>query len=482
MLYREYRSFLYENALTIAEHQVPLNSIAGINTENSTASSTPQSWSVVEGDNGDELVQSSLATNVRLMFGQTSWTNYEFTCQALKNGGSEGFLLFFRANGNRLYLVNFGGWSNTQHAVQKGYDDGSWVIFESQAVGGSVNSDVWYDVRVRCEGNHFQCWLGGTKIFDFTDGLAYLSGQVGLGTWATQSRYRNIQVKTLGGTVLYSGMPTRTSNTMVVRARACKEGYIPSPTATNTYFVDSDIANRYTMPVVSIAAQEPDFFGYEQGIYVAGKNRDDINVPNYTLEGDLWERPLNVTFFEPDGTVGFSQDAGHRIHVGWTRNLAQKTLRLYARGGYGESYFTYPVFPGLPVEQFKRMLLRNSGNDWGSTMFRDAMMQRLVEHLPLDTQAYRPAVLYLNGEYWGINNLQERYDKYYLEQKYGVDPEAVDILEYLPNTQHLVKDGDSAHFDETLSYIEANGLSAPDQYDYIKTRVVVYNFINYKFS
>lgn len=482
MLYRDYRSFLYENAMTIAAHPVPLDGIAGINTENSASPGTPSSWSVVEGDAGSELVQSSLATNIRLMFGDASWTNYEFTCQALKNAGSEGFLFFFRADGNRFYLLNFGGWNNAQHAVQKGYDDGNWSIFGSQAVGGSVSSNQWYDIRVRCEGNRFQCWLGATKVFDFTDESAYLSGGVGLGTWSTQSRYRNIAVKSLDGTVLYSGMPTRTSNARLVRARACKAGYIPSPTVTQTYFVDPGIASRYTIPVVSLAAEEPDFFGYEQGIYVAGKNRDDSGVPNYILQGNAWERPLNITLFEPDGTVGFSQDAGVRTHGGWTRNMAQKALRFYARGGYGESYFTYPVFPGKPVAQFKRLLLRNSGNDWGVTMFRDAMMQRLVEHLPLDTQAYRPAVMYLNGEYWGINNLRERFDKYYLEQKYGVDPEAVDILEYLPNAQHQVKEGSASHFDETLSYIQTHGLAAPADYAYIQTRVDTDNFILYNVS
>ena len=477
MLYRDTRSFLYTNPLAIAQRQVPLNSIAGINTENSSAPSTPVSWSI----ENNELVQSSLGTNVRLMFGDASWTNYEFTCQALKNSGSEGFLIFFRADGNRYYFANFGGWNNTLHGIEKGRDDGTWFTFINR-VSGSVNSDQWYNIRVRCEGNRIQCWLNDTRVFNFTDAAPYLSGGVGLGTWSTRSRYRNIEVKALDGTVLYSGMPTRTSDTMMVRARAHKTGYIPSEIATQTYFIETNPAGRHTLPVVSLAAAEPDLFGYEKGIYVAGINRDTSGTPNYMLTGVAWERPLHMTFFEPDGTVAFAQDAGVRIHGGWTRNFPQKALRLYARGGYGESEFDYPVFPGHSTELFKRLLLRNSGNDWDRTMFRDAMMQRLVEHLPLDTQAYRPAVMYLNGEYWGINNLRERFDKHYLERKYGVDSDAVDILEYLPGTRHMVKEGNAVHFDETLSYIQTHGLADPIRYAYIQTRIDTDNFADYNVS
>ena len=59
--------------------------------------------------------------------------------------------------------------------------------------------------------------------------------------------------------------------------------------------------------------------------------------------------------------------------------------------------FEYEFFPGLhdavegePITDFKTLLLRNSGNDWDYNMFADAMIQTLVSHTNLDTQAYRP--------------------------------------------------------------------------------------------
>jgi hypothetical protein len=142
---------------------------------------------------------------------------------------------------------------------------------------------------------------------------------------------------------------------------------------------------------------------------------------------ESWERPIHTAFYGTDGEQWFSQNAGVRIHGGATRALAQKTLRLYARGDYGDGSFSHPIFEDEPHKSYKRLLLRNSGNDWNLTLFRDALSQGVSRHMLCDTMAYRPAVMFLNGEYWGIHNIRERYDKYYLENTYDVDPDNLDL-------------------------------------------------------
>jgi alpha-N-arabinofuranosidase len=157
---------------------------------------------------GNELVQSSLNTDVRLLFGNTNWQNYEYTLQAKKTGGSEGFLIIFRANGDNFYWCNLGGWSNVKHALEKSVTGPSRSIVGPQ-VTGSIATDHWYNIRIRCEGGHYQVWLDGSKIIDWTDTSSpHLSGQVGIGTWATTARFRNIAVTEVGsGTILYNGLP-----------------------------------------------------------------------------------------------------------------------------------------------------------------------------------------------------------------------------------------------------------------------------------
>ncbi len=164
-------------------------------------------WSV----EGNELVQSSLSTDVHMEFGDPAWTDYELTLEAQKDGGSEGFLIIFRADDeNNFYWLNLGGWNNTQHAIEKEVNGGRSLV--SSQIPGTINTpppDTWYTIRIRCEGNRFQCWLDGGLIFDITDTSSpFLSGAVGVGTWSTQARFRNIEVKDLSGTTLYSGLPT----------------------------------------------------------------------------------------------------------------------------------------------------------------------------------------------------------------------------------------------------------------------------------
>ncbi len=162
---------------------------------------------------GSDLVQSSLATDVHLDFGDLGWSDYEITLEARKDGGNEAFLILFRApDSDNFYWCNLGGWGNTQHAIEKEVNGGRSVV--SPVVSGSLSTGVWYEIRIRCEGNRFQVWLDGDPIFDYTDTNGpYLSGRIGLGTWSTQARYRNIQVTEIpSSTVLFSGLPALPGN------------------------------------------------------------------------------------------------------------------------------------------------------------------------------------------------------------------------------------------------------------------------------
>ena len=275
----------------------------------------------------------------------------------------------------------------------------------------------------------------------------------------------------------------------VVRARTFREGNRPSPTVTHTYFVDHRGNDRYHLPVVSIATDSVHLFDYETGIYVPGrfydlggpeddKKKDEPHLfGNYVQRGIEWERPASFELFEDTGERALAQDIGIRIHGGRSRSIPLKSLRLYARSEYGESRFNYPIFPDLPYRDYNRLLLRNSGQDFfgRSTMFRDGFMQTLVSGLNFDTQAYRPAIVFINGEYWGIMNFRERYDEDYLARTWGVDPDNVDMLTW--NME--VKAGDSLHYSAMLDYIRDNDPADRSVYEHIQTLMDVDNYLDY---
>jgi alpha-N-arabinofuranosidase len=161
----------------------------------------------------DKIAQESMGTNVRLTFGDPSWRDYEYTLEAQKTGGQEGFLILFRIrNEEDFYWCNLGGWGNVRHSIERGNKGrGRWGTV-GPSVQGRIERDKWYKIRIRCEGPKFDIWFDENKVIDFTDGQdAHLAGCVGIGTWATQAVFRNIKVKSLDGKILYESIPDNLS-------------------------------------------------------------------------------------------------------------------------------------------------------------------------------------------------------------------------------------------------------------------------------
>lgn len=277
----------------------------------------------------------------------------------------------------------------------------------------------------------------------------------------------------------------------VVKARAFKEGFLPSQVVTHTFFIEPDGQNPFVLPVISLSVQENRFFDYEEGIYVAGKtfdlwreanpNQDAYphSPANYRNTGDEWEVPAYFEFFETNQTNPvLSQGVGVRIHGGATRAAPVKPLRVYAAQRYGTPTLNHQFFEELHHSEFKRILLRNSGNDAIFTYLRDVAIHRIVSPLIMDKMESRPSLLFLNGEFWGIYNMRERYDKYYLQRNYGVDAENLDLLELWG----LPEEGDPLHYQQMLNYLEENDLSLSSNYEYINTLMDVQNYIDYQIA
>jgi hypothetical protein len=262
----------------------------------------------------------------------------------------------------------------------------------------------------------------------------------------------------------------------VVRARAFRTDALPSETVTRSYCTDPRGRGRYGLPVVSLATDRANFFDPDRGIYVCG------NAPgcNYAQAGDAWERPLHVEFFETNGAVAFSQESGVRMHGNTSFGFPIKALRLHPLNQKGGEPFRYRIFPDLPITEFNRLLLRPSGHDHYLTMMRDGLMQGLVRELGLDVQGYRPAIVFLNGEYWGLHNLQEAYENdYFANHHPGVDANAVDYLEgYAPGAYAYY--GDSSRFDALIAFAQTNDLRQAAKMDYVKSLIEVDNYRDYK--
>ena len=266
---------------------------------------------------------------------------------------------------------------------------------------------------------------------------------------------------------------------VVIRAQAFEEGAWPSPMTTGTYLA----TQPSSLATISLVSEPANFWDNDTGIYVLGDTYEN-DVPFFGANfWEDWERPLHVEFWEPDGTPGFDLDCGVKIHGGWSRSNPQKSLRLMMRAGYGQRALEYPVFEEPGIDVFRRLILRNSGNDWhgcserGCTRgshLRDAVMHRIADGIDLERLRARPVMTYLNGEFWGIYNIRERSDRQLLETRYGYD--AVDVLEFAGG----VVDGDDEHYQELLEIWRTQDMRDPQTYARVEARVDTDNFAAYQ--
>ena len=235
-----------------------------------------------------------------------------------------------------------------------------------------------------------------------------------------QIRYTIDSSQPTVGSTLYTQPFLVEQTTVVKSALFDRQGKRMSAVTTHDFYVDAD----HQLPIVSIITDPKNLWDPETGIYVLGNNE------NFEQTGREWQRPAVFRFYETDKSLEVDQEIGIRIHGGGSRELPQKTFRLYASHNDNQGLFEHNFFPESEITKFKTLLLRPSATDWEASFMRDVLIHRIARNSSdIDTQADRPAAVYLNGRYWGLYYLRERYDQEYFHQKYHLDPRKLSILE-----------------------------------------------------
>jgi len=197
------------------------------------------------------------------------------------------------------------------------------------------------------------------------------------------------------------------------------------PVATGLFLV----GERAGLPVVSLSVDSAAMFDSTTGLYMEGPNAS-IEDPHYGA--NYWqdtELPAHVEFFEKDGTRGFSEPAGLGIFGNWSRAQPKRPLSVQFREKYGTRRVDWPLFPQHPeFRRFKGFGLRNMGGDYASGFSRDALGTALTEGRGLEYQLSRMVAVYLNGRYWGMYDMREKLDPDYLDTRFGLAENQVDLL------------------------------------------------------
>ena len=242
---------------------------------------------------------------------------------------------------------------------------------------------------------------------------------------------------------------------VIVRAACCNPitNQI-SEIVTETFFIGYQLKSEYeNLAVISLVADPDDLFDSQTGIYgngakyeeyiSGGGRKDGVVLDNYIdengetqyrymasnafNEGKEWERKASISYFDETHSHLFTQNIGIRISGNSTRSAAQKSFNLFARDIYDDlenipyAFFGHSNF-------YSTIKLRNGGGNTEHIKFLDAFLEEAAQMRGISIQASKPCVVFLNGEYWGIYNIRERYNAEYPAVRYGLAPENIMMI------------------------------------------------------
>jgi len=263
----------------------------------------------------------------------------------------------------------------------------------------------------------------------------------------------------------------------IIRARSFSDTIPSSKIVSKSYLLYRNQSDRYEFPMISLITDPGNFFDYDTGIYVDGVHFDPSNptwTGNFFMTGIEWERDVRIQYFTTSGELVLDQDAGVRIHGGIMRNAAQKSLRLYAREEYGQSTFDYQLLPQKRKNRYKRFILRTSYGCWNHTIIKDPLAAVLAKGIHFEIQDYRPVIVLLNGEYWGIQTIRDFFGIFHLSEKYHVDKDSVNI-----GKNDYAYEGSSAKYVEVDQILDSMDITDSETLRELALRMDINSLLNY---
>lgn len=272
---------------------------------------------------------------------------------------------------------------------------------------------------------------------------------------------------------LYQG-PIALSKTTAVRAIAIVSDALPSDTATASFILNES----HSVDVVSLVTDPDNLWDTRTGIYVKGNGASAIfpyTGANFWMD---WERDAHIELFSQTDN-GFSAPCGIKIFGQYSRGYEKKSMSVIFRDCYGLSSLYYPVFENRDFLRYESLILRSTGQDRMRTLMRDVLVTSLADDTDiLDTQAYRPIVLYVNGEYFGLYYLREKISEHFISTHHNVSPESVDLLK----GDGIVNYGSNADYRALIQYVESHDLRQEQCYRYVLDRIDPVSYCDFKIA
>jgi uncharacterized repeat protein (TIGR01451 family) len=371
------------------------------------------------------------------------------------------------------------------HGLNDAKEDGSFFLSpELSATAGLAGNVLFFrpagSVVTATPGavNGVPIFAGEVQPLVFTQKHGYYSAPFSLAitspTLGTSIRYTlDGSTPTATHGTLYT-RPLSISKTSIVRAIGFKSGFSPTKSLTQSYFflndvirqsasgsrpatgwpqgavngqvadygMDPDIVNSRnpeiggadqvksaltSIPTLSIVTDLPNLFDETSGIWVNPYGR-----------GQAWEKPASVEMIGDSGPGGgFEINCGLRLRGGFSRSgdNPKHSFRLFFRADYGAAKLNYPLFGKEGAPDFNKIDLRTSQNyswsfqdDGNNTFLREESTREMQAAMGQPYTRSRYYHLYLNGQYWGIYETDERPEANFAESYLGGSADDYDTV------------------------------------------------------
>ncbi len=382
-------------------------------------------------------------------------------------------------NGNNLLAI---------HGLNRAANNPDFLIMAEMAefkAVGLTNRYFTTPTPGTFNGESFDGFVADTKFshdrgfYETNFSVAITSDTIG----ATIRYTTNGSAPTVTNGFIYTA-PIPIAGTRTLRAAAFKTGLLPSDVDTHTYIfledvirqsptgarptpewplgprvnsqiidygMDPDIVNNAvwgpmlkdsltSIPTFSIVTDLAHLFNPSTGIYA-----------NPSGDERTWERPTSFELIHPDGSDGFQINAGLRIRGGFSRSgdNPKHAFRLFFRQEYGASKLNYPIVGPDGADEFDKIDLRTFQN-YSWAFQNDGRMIGLRDQFSRDAQTAmgRPTTrgnffhLYVNGQYWGVYNTEERSEASYGETYFGGRAEDYDAVKVDPDLGYNIEPTD----------------------------------------
>ncbi|MBL7005816.1 MAG: CotH kinase family protein [Spirochaetia bacterium] len=252
--------------------------------------------------------------------------------------------------------------------------------------------------------------------------------------------------------------------TSIIKARFYKN-LAAGPEVTYTYFINEES----NIPVISLTTDPANLWDDTRGIYVTGMDPEE---PNYIQ--DDWEIPVRFAYFTDSSKQKPDIDITCQLRIfgSATREFPNKSLAIISRDRDIENLFFHNN-----SSMIYSLLLRTGASDFPRALMRDLVTSELVKPLGLDAQDYQQALLFINGQFWGISNIREKINEEMIEDTYLVDPDQVDLI--FGTSEPDARSGTNHTYIEMFNFITKSNLYLDRYYDQVGEYIDIDSFINY---